>query len=172
MANSEENNQRMLSKTLNYISHHAIAILALLCSLLALAGASYAAIKLPKNSVGNPQIKRGAVAPPKFSKQIGGYVRMYAVVNANSELQYSSPHAKLSHWGNDPQSGAFSRGTVSWSSAASPKHCAAFATPQTSLPSPPSVGAVIVPDVRRQTGTHVNVTWSGARAIAVEVVCH
>ena len=71
----------MLSRAINYISHHAIAILALICSLLALAGASYAATQLPKNSVGNAQIKQGAVAPPKFSKQIGGYVRMYAKIN-------------------------------------------------------------------------------------------
>ena len=89
----------MIGKTLNYISHHAIAILALVCSLLALAGASYAATQLPKNSVGNAQIKQGAVAPPKFSKQIGGYVRMYAVVNASSKLLYSSPQAKLTQLG-------------------------------------------------------------------------
>ena len=72
----------MLSKTLSYISHHAIAMVALVCSLLALAGASYAATQLPKNSVGNPQIQQGAVSPPKFSSQIGGYVRMYAKINA------------------------------------------------------------------------------------------
>src|SRR6202020_228057 len=99
----------MLSRALNYISHHAIAILALVCSLLALAGASYAATQLPKNSVGNPQIKQGAVSPPKLSPQIGGYVRMYAVVNANSKLQYSSPQAKLSNWDNS-QPGGFSSG--------------------------------------------------------------
>ena len=75
----------MIGKTLNYISHHAIAILALICSLLALAGASYAAITIPKNSVGTAQLKPGAVTPGKLSdKQFGGYVRMFAVVNANS----------------------------------------------------------------------------------------
>ena len=89
----------MLSRTLSYISHHAIAIVALICSLLALAGASYAAINLPKNSVGNTQIKRGAVTPPKFSKQVGGYVRMYAIVDAKGKLQFSSPRARLSRLG-------------------------------------------------------------------------
>ena len=84
-----------MNKLLSYLSHHAIALVALTCSLLALAGASYAAIALPKNSVGNRQIQRGAVAPPKFSKQIGGYVRAYAMVNANGRLSYSSPRAKL-----------------------------------------------------------------------------
>ena len=59
----------MIGKTLNYISHHAIAILALVCSLLALAGASYAAIAMPKNSVGTAQLKQGAVTPPKFSRE-------------------------------------------------------------------------------------------------------
>jgi hypothetical protein len=172
MVDTEENQQRMLSKTLSYISHHAIAILALVCSLLALAGASYAATQLPKNSVGNPQIKQGAVAPPKFSKQIGGYVRMYAVINSHSELQYSSPQAKLSNWGNSPTPGAFSRGTVSWKSTVTAKQCAAFATAQESVPSPPSVSAVVVPNLQGQTGTHVDVAWTGDSAIAVEVVCH
>jgi hypothetical protein len=162
----------MINRTLNYLSHHAIAILALVGSLLALAGASYAAIKLPKNSVGNSQIKQGAVSPPKFSKDVGGYVRMYAVVNANSKLQYSSPQAKLSNWGNSSQPGGFSFGTVSWKQAVTAKRCAAFATPQTSLSSPTSVGAVVVPNSHGMTGTHVSVSWAGDSAIAVEVVCH
>jgi hypothetical protein len=162
----------MIGKTLSYISHHAIAILALVCSLLALAGASYAAIAIPKNSVGNAQIKQGAVAPPKFSKEIGGYVRMYAVVNANSALQYSSPTAKLSNWGNNSQPGGFSFGTVSWKPTVSAKQCAAFATPHAAGPTTTAVGATIVSNLHGNTGTHVNVTWTGDSAIAVEVVCH
>jgi hypothetical protein len=163
----------MIGKTLTYISHHAIAILALVCSLLALAGASYAAIAIPKNSVGTAQLKPGAVTPGKLSgKQFGGYVRMYAVVNANSKLQYSSPQAKLSNWGNSPTPGAFSRGTVSWKSTVAAKQCAAFATPQAGLPSTPSIGATVVPNLRGVTGTHVYVTWTGDAAIAVQVVCH
>jgi hypothetical protein len=161
----------MIGKTLNYISHHAIAILALVCSLLALAGASYAAIAIPKNSVGNAQIKQGAVAPPKLSKEIGGYVRMYAVVNANSKLQYSSPQANVSTWDNS-QAGAFSSGTVSWKPTVSATRCAAFATPHIAGPTTTSVGATIVPNLHGNTGTHVNLTWTGDSAIAVEVVCH
>jgi len=161
----------MLSKTLSYISHHTIAILALVCSLLALAGASYAAITLPKNSVGNAQIKRGAVAPPKFSKQIGGYVRMYAVVNAKGQLQYSAPQAKLANWG-DSSTGGRSFGTISWKPTVAANQCAAFATPQEGLaPTTPSVGAVVVPNLRGVTGTHVSVGFTGAVAVAVEVVC-
>jgi hypothetical protein len=161
----------MIGKTLNYISHHAIAILALVCSLLALAGASYAATQLPKNSVGNPQIKQRSVSPPKFSTQIGGYVRMYAMVTANSKLQYSSPQAKLSTWDNS-QAGGFSSGTVSWKPTVSATQCAAFATPHVAGPTTTSVGATVVPNLHGNTGTHVNLTWSGDSAIAVEVVCH
>jgi hypothetical protein len=162
----------MLNKILSYVSHHAVAILALVCSLLALAGASYAAIQLPKNSVGNAQIRQGAVAPPKFSSQVGGYVRMFAVVNARSQLQYSSPQAKLSNWGNSPTPGMYSRGYIFWKPTVPAKHCAAFATAQTGLSSPTSVGAIVVPNSRGMTGTHVFVGWSGPATIAVEVVCH
>ena len=99
----------MLSKTLNYISHHAIAILALICSLLALAGASYAAIKLPRNSVGTTQIKRGAVSSAKLKQgavtpaklsgsRFGGYVRAWAQVSSDGKLVASHPRATLFFW--------------------------------------------------------------------------
>src|ERR1700753_4118217 len=102
----------MLKKSLDYASHHAIAILALVCSLLALAGASYAATQLPRNSVGNPQIKRGAVAPPKFSKDIGGSGRADAKSSAAGKLQASSPNAKLIGW--RFSTAGPSGGTIEW----------------------------------------------------------
>jgi hypothetical protein len=46
-------------------SAHAIALLALF---VALGGGAYAAMNLPKNSVGTRQLKRGAVTPPKLSR--------------------------------------------------------------------------------------------------------
>jgi hypothetical protein len=158
----------MIGKTLNYISHHAIAILALICSLLALAGASYAATQLPKNSVGNAQIKQGAVSPPKFSKQIGGYVRMYADVSATGELVHSSPRAKLTSWG-DSTTGGPSFGTISWKSTAS-QRCVAFGTAQGGTV-PTSVNASILPDKTGTTGTNVFVSFDGAVNVAIEVVC-
>jgi hypothetical protein len=42
-------------------------VLALLALFVALGGGAYAAMKLPKNSVGTRQLKRGAVTPPKLS---------------------------------------------------------------------------------------------------------
>ncbi len=162
----------MIGKTLNYISHHAIAILALVCSLLALAGASYAATQLPKNSVGNAQIKQGAVSPPKFS-------------NADRRLrpdvrggQRGRQAAVLVPAGEARPIGATARSLAGSASAPSRgsdglrrSSCAAFATPQAACPTTTSVGATVVPNLHGNTGTHVSVSWAGDSAIAVEVVC-
>ena len=160
----------MIGKTLNYISHHAIAIVALVCSLLALAGASYAAIAIPKNSVGTAQLKQGAVTPGKLNgTQFGGYIHAYAVVSATGKLVYSSPEAKLNSWG-DSTTGGPSFGTISWRSTAPARRCAAFATAQNgSTPTP--ITAVVEPNLRGVTGTHVAVRFDGAVSVAVEVVC-
>jgi hypothetical protein len=47
-------------------------VIATLALFIALGGASYAAIKLPKNSVGAKQLKKGAVTPAKLSKAAKG----------------------------------------------------------------------------------------------------
>jgi len=46
-------------------SAHVIALIALF---VALGGGAYAAFKLPRNSVGTKQLRRGAVTPPKLSR--------------------------------------------------------------------------------------------------------
>lgn len=48
----------MLSKLASYLRQHHLALLA------PLGGTSYAAINLPRNSVGSKQIKKNAVASP------------------------------------------------------------------------------------------------------------
>jgi hypothetical protein len=158
----------MLSKTLNYISHHAIAILALICSLLALAGASYAAIKLPKNSVGNQQIKRGAVAPPKFSKQIGGYVRMFAKINSAGRLQSSYPKAKLAGW--RVSSTAPSGGTIEWKAPTS-KRCIALSTAQDYFGARVPTNATLVAGGHGPYKTEVSVQIAGPSGVSVAVIC-
>jgi hypothetical protein len=158
----------MLSKTLNYISHHAIAILALICSLLALAGASYAATQLPKNSVGNPQIRRGAVAPPKFSKQIGGYVRMYAKIGPDGKLLYSSPQAQLVGW--RLSTTARSGGLIEWRPRTS-SNCVALSTSQLNLTTPVTTNATLVGGPSRGFHTGVSVQLSSPSGVSVAVVC-
>jgi hypothetical protein len=156
----------MIGRTLNYISHHAIAILALVCSLLALAGASYAATQLPKNSVGNPQIKQGAVSPTKFSKQIGGYVRLYAKLTPAGKIIYASPGAKVTQWA--PSSTGII-GTITWPhQAASNKDCAALAT----AGSPPQGPISATVGASQTTGTYVDILSANPDSlVTVAVIC-
>jgi len=155
----------MLSRTLSYISHHAIAILALVCSMLALAGASYAATQLPKNSVGNSQIKQGAVTPPKFSKQIGGYVRLYAKLTPTGKIIYASPGAKVTQWA--PSSTGII-GTITWRhQAASNKACSALATAGS-----PAQGPISATVFASRTGSYVRVESANPDSlVTVAVVC-
>jgi hypothetical protein len=77
----------VLKITLSYIAHHAIAILALVCSLLALAGASYAALSIPAGSVGARQLRDNSITPAKFNHRlINGAVRAWAIVGASGNL--------------------------------------------------------------------------------------
>ena len=52
---------------LDYLRRHHVGLLALL---VALGGTSYAAVQLPKDSVGTAQIKAKAVSEPKLSKRV------------------------------------------------------------------------------------------------------
>jgi len=54
----------MLISLLAYVRRHHVALLALF---VALGGVSYAAVKLPKNSVGRSQIKKNAVSRAKLA---------------------------------------------------------------------------------------------------------
>ena len=72
---------------LDYLRRHAIAVLALICSLLALAGASYATLRLPAGSVGARQLRDNSITPDKFNhKVINGAVRAWAIVSATGRL--------------------------------------------------------------------------------------
>jgi hypothetical protein len=62
----------LITNTIDYLRRNAIALVALVCSLLALAAGSYAAVSLPAGSVGPRQLNH---------RLIGGYVRAWASVN-------------------------------------------------------------------------------------------
>lgn len=157
----------MLKTTLNYVSHHAIAIVALVCSLLALAGASYAAIKLPKNSVGNAQIQRGAVAPPKFSKAIGGYVRAFAKIDLEGHLQSASPQARLVGW--HVNSTGVSGGTIEWKTRTT-NRCVALSTAQDYFSGRVPTDATLIAG-SKTFRTGVSVQMSAPSGVSVAVIC-
>jgi hypothetical protein len=53
----------------------------------ALGGTGYAAISIPRNSVGSAQIRNRSITPVKFNpKSIGGSVRAWAIVRANATV--------------------------------------------------------------------------------------
>lgn len=88
----------MIARILDYLRRNAIALTALACSLLALGGASYAAVNLPDNSVGTAQLRDGAVTPAKIDHGlIGGYVRAWAITNDGCELVASSGGARIAN---------------------------------------------------------------------------
>ena len=86
------------TRILDYLRRNAIALTALGFSLLALGGASYAAVSLPNNSVGTAQLQKGAVTPTKLNQRIGGYVSAWAETNNACQLVASSRGARI---GND-----------------------------------------------------------------------
>lgn len=80
---------------------HAIAWCALVCSVLALGGASYAALQLPRGSVGSAQLKNHSITPVKFAPSaIGGVIRHWAVVTAAARVLDSSSAAHAQRGGN------------------------------------------------------------------------
>ena len=88
----------MTTRILDYLRRNAIALTALGCSLLALGGASYAAVSLPNNSVGTAQLRNDAVTPPKLNhRSIGGYVAAWAQTNNGCELVASSGGARIAN---------------------------------------------------------------------------
>ncbi|MGZ4182357.1 MAG: hypothetical protein ACXVUL_16940, partial [Solirubrobacteraceae bacterium] len=79
----------------------------------ALGGTSYAALKLPANSVGTRQIKNHAITPIKLDpSKTGAVVRFWAVVDfipgTGEQLSSARPHARLT-W-----NASADTGSVTW----------------------------------------------------------
>ena len=68
-----------MTNVLAYLRQHVLAALALACSLLSLAGASYAAFSLPAGSVGTRELKNRAITAAKFDPtSVAASVRAWA----------------------------------------------------------------------------------------------
>jgi len=73
-----------MHRLVEHIRGNVISYLALFC---ALSGTGYAAIAIPRNSVGNRQLRDGAVTPAKLNaNQIGGRIFAWAYIDANGKV--------------------------------------------------------------------------------------
>lgn len=109
----------MLQRVLGHLRSQWLGAIALF---VALGGTSYAAVSLPRNSVGTRQLRNGAVTPKKLSaKSFGGHILMTAVVNDLGHVVSSKPRgASTTHWS---QNG----GWIEWHRPI-PKNCFALAS--------------------------------------------
>jgi hypothetical protein len=152
-----------MTRTLDYLRRNALAALALVCSLLALAGASYAALSLPAGSVGTRELRNGAVTakkiqnrsitPVKFDPStIGGSVRHWAHVSQDGQVLGGSSGAHVSGGGPILH--------VSWGDRFSSR-CGAMVTPAGNAGTSPiadTAGVVVVQPGTPHGSTAVYVT--------------
>jgi hypothetical protein len=111
----------MTRRAVDYLRHHAIAITALACSMLALAGASYAALNIPAGSIGARELRNHSITPVKFDpRAINASIRYWATIDPNGRVLASRPKARALGW-------AAGRGQVSWGQRI-PNNCFSFAT--------------------------------------------
>ena len=114
-----------MSRVLAYLRHHALAALALVCSLLSLACASYAAFSLPARSVGARELKNGAVTAAKLNP-----TSVAASVRAWANLTWSCGWHVQASTGDIHVATAAIGELVSWRHTRFASDCMASVTPQ------------------------------------------
>jgi len=78
----QKGHSQLLSRIVRYLANHALASTALVCSLLALAGSSYAAF-----TISGSQIRNHSIDPVKLNPRlIAGNVRAWALVRPDGRL--------------------------------------------------------------------------------------
>jgi hypothetical protein len=93
----------MIRRLIHHANQHSIGYVALVCSLLALGGASYAAVNIPDHSVGSKKIKNGAVGEKQLKNKsidpvkwdptyVTSFVRRWANVGSNGKYLSGAPH--------------------------------------------------------------------------------
>jgi hypothetical protein len=104
------------------LSHLRANIVAYLALFVALGGTSYAAVRLPADSVGTKQLKNGSVTPIKLGSGTGAYVWGWAKISPSGQLYAVSPRGgRLTSW-----DAAIATGQLTWPALSS--KCFAEAT--------------------------------------------
>ena len=154
-----------MTKVLGHLKSNVVAYLALF---VALGGTSYAAVNLPRGSVGNSQLKNHSVTPIKLDRStIAGYMRDYVQINSQGQITASKPRASLIGW---QTSGAFPGGLVQWSQPI-PASCFALAT-TTTQDGVVSYASVQAGGVGGKTDGQSAVLLSApARAVNIAIMC-
>ena len=149
-----------MSRVINHFRSNVVAYVALF---VALGGTSYAAVNLPKGSVGNRQLKNHSISPIKFERgSIAGYVRDWAEVDPNGQLVASRPSAHLVGW---TQAG----GIVNWGDAI-PKGCIATASTDV-IPPVSSAGVTVLWGATPGPYVGAQVRLSAPTEVSVAVIC-
>ncbi len=82
----------MIKALVHHGRRHTIAYLALICSLLALGGATAAALQIPFGSVGERQLRNDAIDPVKWDPNyVTGFVRRWATISPAGSIISTSP---------------------------------------------------------------------------------
>ena len=91
--------RKIVSKLYAHLRANVVAYCALF---VALGGSSYAAIAVPRGSVGSPQLRNGSVTPAKLGSPISGFVQAWAYVSATGKLYASGGVSRVSHFSSSP----------------------------------------------------------------------
>jgi hypothetical protein len=104
------------------ISHLRNNLVGWIALFVALGGTGYAAIGIPRNSVGSAQLRNHSVTPVKLNpKSIGGSVRAWAIVSSTGKVLSASGAPRVDFVSSSP--GLFD---IRWS-VRFPPHCATLA---------------------------------------------
>ncbi|HET9102484.1 MAG TPA: hypothetical protein VFN55_03960 [Solirubrobacteraceae bacterium] len=101
-----------MNRALRHLRQNLVAYLALF---VALGGTSYAAITIPRNSVGARQIRNHSINPVKLNgRYFGGYVRLWAQIDQSGHVIASRPRgAQILQWNSSPNT-PFTGGSIRW----------------------------------------------------------
>jgi hypothetical protein len=165
-----------VTRIAGFLKQNAIALAALF---VALGGTSYAAIAIPKNSIGSRQLRKGAVTATKIhsgaitpgklsSKSFGGRILYLAKINPNGSVAFSHPRGISTTMWTEGTSG------ILVLPHPAPRGCVPLAGAASVTAAPPSTGVASgVPAASAQfdSRTDVQLIFNGGFPVTVEILC-
>jgi hypothetical protein len=164
-----------VNRLITYLKHNALGAIALF---IALGGTSYAAVAIPRDSVGSRQLRTGAVTSTKIHSgavtpgklsgtAFGGRILYLALIGSDGKVEVSNPKGiRTSDW--NLNSGGIvvfphrlPKGCVPLAGGASP-----VAIPVSGNPGPPAVGVAI-----EGNRTQAQLATNGATPVTLEILC-